>query len=112
LYLLLKRRCVFGNAYIFEVILIMKMHSLVSIVGVALNGKEIIQNGQERSSILLSSMIFGMAFVMDILHLPNLQLIKSLQWMNTYKKAYALIDAFVSDEVSHHIKSIKDSWVL
>jgi SH3-like domain-containing protein len=31
-------------------------------------------------------------------------------WMNKDKKAYALIVASVSEEVSHHIKSIKDSW--
>jgi len=31
-------------------------------------------------------------------------------WMNKDKKTYALIVASVSEELIHHIISIKDSW--
>jgi hypothetical protein len=31
-------------------------------------------------------------------------------WKNKYKKAYALIVAYISEEVIHHNRSIKYSW--
>jgi hypothetical protein len=87
------------------------MHSLVSIVGVVLSGKE---NYLEWSRKIKHTLIFNDLWdgICDGDTSPTKPTIdKELAiWMNKDKKAYALIVASVSEEVSHHIKSIKYSW--
>jgi len=88
-----------------------KKHSLVSIVGVVLNGKE---NYPEWSRKIEHTMIFNNIWddICDGDTKPTKPTAgKELAiWTNKDKKAYTLIFAFVSEEVSRHIRSIKDSW--
>jgi hypothetical protein len=89
------------------------MHSLVSIVGVVLSGKE---NYPEWSRKIEHTLIFNDLWddICDGDTKPTKPTTdKELSiWMNKDKKAYALIVSSVSEEVSHHIRSIKYSWVL
>jgi hypothetical protein len=91
----------------------MKMHSLISIVGVVLIGKE---NHPEWSRKIKHTLIFndlGDGICEgendNILAKPSSD--KEFAILdNKDKKAYALITATASEEVSRHIISIKDSY--
>jgi hypothetical protein len=87
------------------------MYSLISIVGVVLKGKE---NCPKWSRKIEHTLIFNAIWdgICDGDTLPTKPIIdKELSiWMNKNKKAYASIVSFVSEEVIHHIGSIKDSW--
>jgi hypothetical protein len=85
----------------------------VSIVGVDLLGKENYHNDQERLSIIGCSMIFGMEFMLEILHLPNLHKIQRFLYGQIKIRNHiclTLIVAFVNEESIHQIKSIKTIW--
>jgi hypothetical protein len=89
------------------------MHSLISIVGVVLTDKE---NYLEWSRKIKHTLIFnnlwdgiceGEVDGRPIIPTTNKEL---AIWKNKDKKAYALIVVMVSEEVSHHIISTKDSY--
>jgi len=86
------------------------MHSLVSIVVVVLRGKE---NYLEWSSKINHAIIFN--DIWDGISNGDTSPTKPMEdkelaiWKNKDKKAYALIVASVSEEVSHHIISMKYS---
>jgi hypothetical protein len=87
------------------------MHSLVSIVGVVLSGKK---NYPKCSRKIEYTLIFNDLWddICDGDTKPTkLTIDKEFAiWTNKDKKKYSLIVSSISEEVSHHIKSIKGSW--
>jgi hypothetical protein len=88
-----------------------KMQRELSIVGVVLNGKE---NYLEWSRKIEHTLIFNDLsddiFDGDTKSTKPTTYKELAIWMNKDKKSYALIVASVNEEVSYHIRSIKDSW--
>lgn len=113
------------NGPFIAIALFIKMHSFISIVGVVLNGKE---NYREWYRKIKSTMIFN-NFWKDIcdatptnekdeleaqlkisrLTIPTINKECAI-WKEKDHKAYALIAATISEEVSRHIVSINDSY--
>jgi len=87
------------------------MQRELSIVGVVLNGKE---NYLEWSRKIEHTLIFNDLsddiFDGDTKSTKPTTYKELAIWMNKDKKSYALIVASVNEEVSYHIRSIKDSW--
>jgi hypothetical protein len=103
--------CSFQGSFVALQALMAKKHSLVSIVRMVLSGKE---NYPEWSRKIEHTLIFndlwdGISYVDTTPTKPSTDK-ELVMWTNKDKKAYALIVAFVNEEVFHHIKSIKNSW--
>jgi hypothetical protein len=90
-----------------------KMHSLISIVGVVLNAKENYPKWSKKikHTIIFNNLWDGICEGQNGSRLTISTTHKEIFiWNNKYKKAYFIISKMVSEEVSCHIISIKDSY--
>lgn len=89
------------------------MHSLISIVGVVLTGKEKYKELSRniRHNLIFNDLWNGASEGKDD-NTPTKPTSDKEQaiWKNKDTKAYALIATFLSEEVSHHIVSITSSF--
>lgn len=87
------------------------MHSLVSIIGVVLTGKD---NWSEWYRKLKNTLIFNDfwegVYIGDTKPVQPTDAKELVVWKKKNCKAYALIAASINEEVNRHISSIDDAW--